>query len=66
MIASMFPATVFAAGNTYSEATKISFNKEYTGEMSDTNTIDWYKFTLTSSGSVAINVQANMQAIWRE
>lgn len=63
MIAAMFPATVFAAGNTYSEATKISFNKEYTGEMSDTNSIDWYQFTLTSSGSVTINVQANMQAI---
>ena len=49
-----------AAGNSISNATLISFNTQYNGNITNNNEKDVYKFTLSSSGRINLNVKANI------
>jgi len=43
MTASVIPMTVMAdGGNTYQQATSVTFGQKYSGSMSKTNDTDWY------------------------
>ena len=57
MVASLFPVCVMAAGNSFQNATPISFDETVNGLFSKSNTVDYYKFTLPSSGVVTIKTQ---------
>ena len=61
MIAAMFPVCVMAAGDDTETATAISFDKTYKGSITDSNTVDFYKFTIKSSGEVTVKVQTKME-----
>ena len=64
MVTVMWSSCVSAAGNYYTEATPITFGKTYNGTISESNTIDWYKFTISRSGYVEIKGQAFMHTIY--
>ena len=49
------------ASNTIDAATPISFGRTYSGVISDDNTVDYYQFTLPSSGRVTFNASAYMK-----
>lgn len=51
-------ASVFAAGNLMTNATKISFGNTYYGDITSNNAADYYKFTIKSSGRVTLTVNA--------
>lgn len=51
---------VSAAGDSIATATAISFNQTYSGSITETNSKDVYKFTLSSSGRVAIDIDAHL------
>ncbi|MGN1478335.1 MAG: InlB B-repeat-containing protein [Acutalibacteraceae bacterium] len=51
----------FAAGNSMSSATSISVGSSYSGSISSSNTQDFYKFTLSTSGTVKINLSAYIE-----
>lgn len=58
MILSVAPNVTFtasAAGNSISTATSISLGYSYSGELTSSNKNDYYKFTLSNSGSITIN-----------
>ena len=40
--------------NDYSSATPVSFNQTYGGVMNDTNDVDYYKFSPTQNGKIAL------------
>lgn len=42
----------FAAGNSMYSATNISTGKTYSGSITSTNKVDYYKFTMNSSGTI--------------
>lgn len=48
----------YAAGNSISSATSISIGSTYSGSISSSNTADFYKFTLSSSGSITLTSTA--------
>ena len=58
LIGSLFTITVSAAGNTMATATSISIGTTYNGSITDNNTVDYYKFTISSSGRVNIRLTA--------
>ena len=41
--------------NDYSTATSMSFNKTYGGVMNDSNDVDYYKFSPSQNGKIALN-----------
>ena len=44
----------YAAGNSISSATGISIGTTYNGSITSTNTADFYKFTISSSGNITL------------
>ena len=50
--------SAYAAGNSIATATSISFNSNYSGSITATNTTDVYKFTLPSSGRINLTLTA--------
>ena len=54
----------FAAGNSMYSATNISTGKTYSGSMTSTNKVDYYKFTMNSSGRITLTASAGMNWIY--
>lgn len=54
---------VTQAGNTMGTATQIYFDKTYNGSITSSNTTDWYKITLPSSGRITIAATGYMRYI---
>lgn len=52
-----------AAGNSMSSATGISIGTTYNGSLTDSNTIDYYKFSIESSGRITLTASAEMAYI---
>lgn len=50
--------SVNAAGSDMATATSISFDKTYNGSITETTSGDFYKFTLSSAGTVNVNLKA--------
>lgn len=50
--------TASAAGSSFSSASNISFNTTYSDSITSSNADDYYKFTISSSGTVSLNFQA--------
>ena len=50
--------TASAAGDSFSNATTISFNKTYSDSVTTTAANDYYKFTISTSGTVTVNFEA--------
>ena len=48
----------FAAGDTMQSATSINLNTSYSGSITNTNTKDYYKVTLSTSGRVNVRITA--------
>ena len=66
MVASLFaivPLQAGAAGNTWSTATNYKLGSNVNGSITNTNTIDYYKFTLTSSGRINLIANSYMAEI---
>ena len=65
IVASLFaivPIEVGAAGNSFSAASNYSLGNKVSGSITNSNTEDYYKFTLSSSGK--INLIANSYMYW--
>lgn len=60
-IITLVPLVANAAGSSMSTATNISLGSSYSGSISSSNTQDFYKFTLSSSGTVKLNLNANIE-----
>ena len=58
MLTAFIPTIASAAGNSIADATSISFGNYYTGSITETNKNDVYKFTISSSGRININLTA--------
>ena len=56
-------AQTFAAGNSISTATNISIGTTYSGSITSSNTVDYYKFTINSSGRITLTATAEMERI---
>lgn len=52
------------AGDSISSATSISLGRTYSGTISATNAVDYYGFTLTSSGRVTLNASAGIRYLY--
>ena len=52
------PISVSAAGNTANTATSYTMGNTVYGSITDSNTKDYYKFTLSTSGKITLNVTA--------
>ena len=59
----MVPVLASAAGDTIDTATSISLDSTYNGTISASNTNDFYKFTLTTSGKIQLTTSAYMRRI---
>lgn len=55
--------TFLAAGNSISDATSISIGNTYNGSITSGNTVDFYKFTISSAGRVSLTATAGMRWI---
>lgn len=53
--------TAFAAGNSIVEATEIQLGQTVNSAITETNDVDWYKFTTPSSGKITVNVVYGMK-----
>ena len=53
----------FAAGDNRSSATRISFGNTYGGSITESNTVDYYKLNLTSSGRITLTATAELYYI---
>ena len=61
LVFALLPTAIFfanAAGDTMQTATPINLNTSYAGTISSTNTADYYKFTLSTSGRVNVRITA--------
>lgn len=54
---------IMYAGNSISAATSISLGTTYSGSISASNTQDFYKFTLSTSGTVRLTSNANIEYV---
>jgi hypothetical protein len=54
---------LYASGNSISDAIGISLNTSYSGSISATNTADYYRFSLPSSGRITLTASAYMRYI---
>lgn len=61
MLTAFIPTIASAAGNSIADATSISFGNNYTGSITETNTNDVYKFTISSSGRIKIDLTAYIE-----
>lgn len=61
IILSTFAIVANAAGDTISTATSINVNKSYSGSITSSSTIDYYKFTISESGRINLKMSANIQ-----
>ena len=61
IIFSSFATAASAAGDSISAATSISLNKTYSGSITSSSTIDYYKFTLSNSGRINLKMSAGIQ-----
>ena len=52
------------AGNSMSDAASISIGENYNGALTTTNSKDYYKFTIGSSGKVTLTASAGMKWIY--
>lgn len=52
------------AGNSMSDAASISIGENYNGALTTTNSKDYYKFTIGSSGKVTLTASAGMEYIY--
>lgn len=50
-----------AAGDSISGATSISTGTTYNGNITASNTVDYYKFTIGSSGRITLTATAGMK-----
>ena len=64
IITLMCPVCVMAAGNTYQTATSVTLGSTVYGTLTDSNTVDFYQFTLSNSGHVAIKTQAQIEWVY--
>ena len=55
------PISVSAAGNTANTATSYNMGSTTYGSITSSNSNDYYKFTLSSSGKISLNVNAYIQ-----
>ncbi|MGN0522239.1 MAG: hypothetical protein ACI4IQ_06340, partial [Eubacterium sp.] len=55
--------SAYAAGNSIATATNISLATSYSGYITETNEKDVYKFTLSTSGRIAISLTAYVQTL---
>ena len=53
--------TAFAAGNSKVEATEIQLGQTVNSAITETNDVDWYKFTIPSSGKITVNFVYQMR-----
>lgn len=60
----LFSVNVFAAGDNINSATRISLGVSYSGTISETNSVDFYRFELPSSGRLTLNAQAYMRWVY--
>ena len=56
----------YSAGNTMSDAANIFIGSSYHGTISETNSEDWYRFPLNSSGRVTLTAMAEIAWIYYE
>ncbi len=66
IVASLFaivPLEAGAAGNSWSAATNYNLGSNVNGSITNTNTIDYYRFTLTSSGRINLIANSYMAEI---
>ena len=57
---------VTQAGNTMGTATQIYFDRTYNGSITSSNTADWYKITVPSSGRIVLSGTAYMEYLAAE
>ncbi|MBQ6931811.1 MAG: hypothetical protein IJN38_06745 [Clostridia bacterium] len=58
---SCFFVTASAAGDSPSAATSINLNSTYSSSITSSSTIDFFKFTLSSSGRINLTLSANIE-----
>ena len=56
-----FKETQNCVNNSFDTASKISLNKTYKGQIADNDPINYYKFTLSSSGKVNLKLTASIK-----
>lgn len=61
MMFSVMAVSASAAGSSMSNATSVSFGTTYSDSLTNTNTKDFYKFTISSSGTVNLVVTSYIQ-----
>ena len=64
VIVCMLPAIVMAAGKNYTSATNVTFGVNYTGEITDSNRVEWYKVVLPSAGRITVRAEANICRVY--
>ncbi len=57
---------LLAAGNSFSEAQLIKAGTTYTGNITSTNTVDYYKISLSQSSYVHFESQANIEYVYQK
>lgn len=55
--------SVEAAGNTIGTSTGISLNQNYNGNLSKSNRVDFYKFSLPSAGEINVNISSEADGV---
>lgn len=58
-----YPIQTYAAGNSTSTATRIAIGNTYSGSITNSNTADYYRITIPSSGRVRLTAKAKMEDI---
>lgn len=69
MIVSLFsvmPIQASAAGNSFSAATNYYLGNKVSGNITNSNTVDYYKFTLNNSGKINLYAHAYMENVYYE
>ena len=64
-IVTIVPITAKAAGNSFAAATSFTLGRTVNGSITKTNTVDYYTFTLSSSGKVKLTASSEMETVYR-
>ena len=65
MLLSVLPmGNVFAAGDSMANATSISMGRTYSGNITATNAVDYYKINIGSSGRIALTATAEIAWVY--
>ena len=59
------PLSADAAGNSFSAATSFTLGRTVNGSITRTNTVDYYTFTLSSSGKVKLTASSEMSTYYQ-